>query len=68
MKNNNMDIKFTDIPMGAWDSDGRWQPNLNLKMSVAEQAKHNLVGGHFFMRDRQHALSYVILKGGGLKK
>ena len=40
-------IKLTDIPLGSWDTYGNWYPNLNLNMSVAQQRRHNMVGGHF---------------------
>jgi len=40
-------MKFTDIPLGTWDMKGNWYPNLNLNMSVSDQRKHNIIGGHF---------------------
>ena len=40
-------IKCTDIPIGYWDTYGNWFPNLTMKMSVEDQFKHNLEGGHF---------------------
>ena len=40
-------IKYEDIPLGSWDLYGNWYPNLNLKMSAADQYKHNKAGGHF---------------------
>jgi len=42
-------MKLTDIPIGSWDLQGNWFPNLNLlpEMSVAAQRRHNMIGGHF---------------------
>ncbi len=40
-------IKFTDIPLGTWDLQGRWWPNFHLEMSEAEQRRHNMIGGHY---------------------
>jgi len=40
-------MKFTDIPLGQWDMRGNWYPNLNLNMSIADQRRHNIIGGHY---------------------
>ncbi len=46
-KDKEWSIKFTDIPLGIWDIYGHWQPNLNLEMSISDQIRHNIIGGHF---------------------
>lgn len=60
MKNSNMEIKVSTIPMGAWDIDGRWYPNLNLEMTIAEQIEHNIKGGYARTWKLPVQLTYII--------
>lgn len=43
MANKNKNIK---VPWGAWDLEGNWFPNANLKMPALDQARYNIDNGY----------------------
>jgi hypothetical protein len=61
-KNDNSKALFnvTDIPLGSWDARGNWMPNYRLEMTVAQQRRHNIMGGHFLDQAERRSIDYSV--------